>query len=184
MSDSRLQDLLALSTVPRWSIVPTLRPQSVAEHSFRVAAIALEICRQINGEDLPAMVLVEQHALHWAIIHDGPEAETGDIPYPVKKHLDLRFMEQKLCPWYHPDKIHKAEAKIVKIADKVEEVLFIRQWGQGPKADAAMADAYNQVLAHTVQAMTLYGLPKLHRIVQAILEVPIPQQQSRPASAG
>ena len=65
-----LTDLLALSIVPRWSIVPHVHHQSVAEHSHRVAAIYLELCAQLN---LPVSV----EGLTWALCHDGAESRTG-----------------------------------------------------------------------------------------------------------
>jgi 5'-deoxynucleotidase YfbR-like HD superfamily hydrolase len=175
MSQSRLQDLLALSIVPRWSIVPHFRPQSVAEHSFRVAAIALEIAQRLNKGVTPSSVIIERNVLLWALVHDGPEAETGDMPYPLKKLLpegSMRRAEYAVCPWYAEwlTSIHPAERIVVKVADKIEEVLFLRDWGQGPKADFAMADAQSQILAHVEEARSRYGLTDLPAIVESILD--------------
>jgi len=174
MSDSRLQDLLALSIVPRWSIVPHLRAQSVAEHSFRVAAIALEIAQRLNKGVTPSSVVIERNVLMWALVHDGPEAETGDIPYPIKKLLpqgEIRRAEYAVCPWYAEwlTSIHPAERIVVKVADKIEEVLFLKEWGRGPKSDAAIADAASQITAHVEEARSRYGLSDLPQIVADIL---------------
>lgn len=177
MSQSRLSDLLALSTVPRWPIVPCLRLQSVAEHSFRVAVIGLEIARRLNKGVTPSSVVVEYHVMRWALVHDGPEAETSDIPYPVKKvaalKAEIAHLETIVCPWYVDEDLgtNSQERAVVKIADKIEEVLFMRDWGMGPKADAAGQDARQQVIRHVEEARSRFGWPDLPDIVQSILTI-------------
>ncbi|HET9253809.1 MAG TPA: HD domain-containing protein, partial [Pseudonocardiaceae bacterium] len=54
-------------------------PESVAEHSLRVAQLASLIAAQ-EGAD-PA------HAAHLAIWHDSQETRTGDIPHTAKPYL-------------------------------------------------------------------------------------------------
>jgi len=110
MSD-RMKDLLRLDseTCTRYTIVKGVPRQSVASHSFRVAVIALELANLLNlcGASHKAAIL------EWALVHDGPEAATGDIQHPVKVWLEkqvgvpgikglfplMEEMEKDLCPW-------------------------------------------------------------------------------------
>ncbi|MEE8608607.1 MAG: HD domain-containing protein [Nitrospiraceae bacterium] len=120
----RLNDLLLLTYVPRWSIIPINRPESVAEHSFRVAVIAMEIAQRSNLETYPV--------IYRALIHDGPEAATGDIPSPMKRVLsDLRTAEGFACPWASA----RGPARdifdhIVKVADLIDLQIYLRRHGE------------------------------------------------------
>lgn len=173
MSNSRLEDLLDLAHVPRWSRVPLLRPQSVAEHSFRVGAIALEICRRLNhfGKHNAlgyANVVLEHRVLLWALVHDGPEAETGDVPYPTKKFVrdmtgidPFSRQEDMACPWYRSmsHEVHSNEVAIIKIADKIEEVLFLNEWGMtsSPRTMSALSMATQLILDRCAEARERFG---------------------------
>ena len=48
MAANRLTDLLALSHVPRWSIVRHVSPQNVGDHTFRVMVIYTELMNRLN----------------------------------------------------------------------------------------------------------------------------------------
>ncbi len=129
-----MSDLLSLSVVPRWAIVGAARYQSVAEHSYRVAVIARSIVLrsgQPSVRDLGAIT-------EWALLHDGAECVTGDLPSIVKRKLyvksAIRELEGTLCPWYAEvrSKVGTHSLAIVKIADLLEGASFISQWGQGP----------------------------------------------------
>lgn len=122
---SRLNDLLLLTYVPRWSIIPVARPESVAEHSFRVAVIALEIAQRANLETAPV--------LYRALIHDGPEAGTGDIANPVKGPIapDLQRIERVLCPWWDSGRPSRdIFDHIVKVADVMDALVYLQRHGE------------------------------------------------------
>lgn len=76
------QKLNHLSEVPRWTIVPTIRKQSVAEHSFHVAWLALWL-----GSRLPQSIreAMGTDLLEYALRHDEFEAVTGDTPTTAKR---------------------------------------------------------------------------------------------------
>lgn len=128
VSQSPLKDTLKLDIVPRWSIEPMLRPQSVAEHSFRVTAITLELCAVLAVDDE-----IKRTAAAWAVMHDGPEAETGDIDYRIKQEikLEIQVIEESLCPWYSVEmlRVPRAAISIVKIADYIEGSSYAMKWG-------------------------------------------------------
>jgi 5'-deoxynucleotidase YfbR-like HD superfamily hydrolase len=172
MSNNRVVDLLNLSHVPRWSVVPLLRPQSVAEHSFRVAVIAMEL---MDAAGIPLTVRLGE-VLGWALIHDGPEAETGDIPYNIKKYMPNSILyqaESEMCPWY--GKTTGESAAIVKIADKIEEVTWLREWGNwnNPRTAAAFNSAVEQIRMHVAKAVETYLWSRLPKVIDELFNIPI-----------
>jgi HD containing hydrolase-like enzyme len=105
-----------LSTVPRWTIVPTIQRQNVAEHTFHVARTALWLVgeharAQGNAED---RLSFEMDVLRWALQHDEDEAATGDRPTPSKNGK----------PHYASMPQH---AIVVKVADILEALAFLME---------------------------------------------------------
>lgn len=127
----RLTDLLALSHAPRWSTVAHSRPQTVSDHTFRVMVILIEL-----GERLK--VPVSHAALTFAMMHDGAEALTGDIPGDFKERLpegSLASAEKSFAPWLaRMPTLTETEARLIKLADRIETFTFIKIFGVGPHA--------------------------------------------------
>lgn len=126
---SRLNDLLDLSHVPRWTTHPVTRPQSVAEHSFRVTVIAREITILMSRPELMLEVA------EWALDHDGPEAKLGDMPAPVHDMIKFQFgadavndLEDTACPWYTRPKSTLVR-QIVRVADVIEALSWVTIYG-------------------------------------------------------
>lgn len=116
--------LLHLSYVDRWVIAPTRRHQSVAEHSYRVAVIALALVGWRHPSVIPGeyvgMGLTEREVVMAAVLHDSEEVLTGDIPGPQKSAI----------PGYLRDVTHMgAKECLVKVADSIETGTFWMQWG-------------------------------------------------------
>ncbi len=76
------RELIDVTFVQRWGIVRTLRPQSVAEHTFLVAHYANDIAVYL-GLNTGVHLSLLQYALH----HDSDEIFTGDMPGPNKRGL-------------------------------------------------------------------------------------------------
>lgn len=121
------RDLLRLSYVPRWTIVPMNRSQSVADHSFRVASIVMQICGRLAtrygaalSHEVDATSLVMA-----ALWHDISECLTGDIPSPAKIHLT----QSTQAAMYSPSP--GIGADILKIADTLEAQTWHHLWGNG-----------------------------------------------------
>jgi len=74
---SFLADIHILSHIKRYSTIYTIRQESVAEHSFHVAAILFDIHQEYKF-DLG-------RAIQMAIVHDMPEIHLNDIPRIIKK---------------------------------------------------------------------------------------------------
>jgi hypothetical protein len=81
----RPEDLLALSYLTRWHNKPTTRQQTLGEHLAKVALMADQLGHQLGDryDDEAAL-----ETLCWALQHDLPETEHGDIPNPAKRWLD------------------------------------------------------------------------------------------------
>jgi 5'-deoxynucleotidase YfbR-like HD superfamily hydrolase len=130
-------DLLRMSTVKRWQIVDVARPQSVAEHTFNVIAIALRLAQQVvHDNDISGMLEDEytRKVMMYAFIHDMAEVVTGDIPTPVKsflsigeklKEIENRFTYLGVGPT--DDDFDDDVVSIVKSADMIEALLYLSQ---------------------------------------------------------
>ena len=94
-----------LRFVPRFQTTPCLKPQSVAEHSFRVAVAAGELAR---GLPEPFAGLAED-VYRKALLHDMEEAYTGDLP---------KYTKTPKVPWGMVE-------LIVKIADAMDACMYV-----------------------------------------------------------
>lgn len=121
-----------MAHVPRWVIARTHRRQSVAEHSYFVALYARQIAIEIGYDRL-------EDLLTYALWHDLSETVTGDIPGPVKRSgINAAVLSSAIEPVME-DKFGEgvvsqmresnssAIAKIVSVADTVEELCFLHE---------------------------------------------------------
>lgn len=111
-----------LADVPRWAIIRTIRSQSVAEHQFQVARIAIKLWDQLLGELRPRDYACKCMMIEYALTHDDDEVVTGDIPSNAKKTggviVKHKYIKNGVFDWV---------AKFVKIADVIEGLLFIEE---------------------------------------------------------
>lgn len=133
-----LIETLRLTYVPRWNIVPVSRPQTVAEHSWRVGIIAASLASKLGLDESQFAQCVL-----YASVHDLGEVRSGDLPTPYKSTLEN----------IHPGIIDKADmaydsevtdtraafkgttvGAVVKIADYVEAIHYLDLWGVGTYA--------------------------------------------------
>lgn len=108
MTKEQLKLALNLHNIRRFQTHRLQVPKSVAEHSFRVAAIYAFLG---GKEILPAM------------LHDIEESITGDVPSPVKKDLQGLEKYEAMRPTFESS----TEKKLGKVADKLELVLDLRE---------------------------------------------------------
>lgn len=109
--EEQLVKLLKLGHVKRWAIVDMTKEQTVADHSFRVVAIAMFLVQCLEVRCLGYEIMRR------AFFHDLEESETGDMP-STNKPLT-------------PVPIDKA-ALIVKIADIVEAIIYAQRYAVRP----------------------------------------------------
>lgn len=129
-----------MSHVPRWSIVPVSRFQSVSEHSYFVSLYVMELLK------LPCFDHWTQDrkfcALRYALVHDVAEARMSDIPGPVKRMIkdpakyeaterrvtrDMGFVDRYGQDYYEDSDIKD----LVKVADLIDEFMFLTMELQG-----------------------------------------------------
>lgn len=123
-----------LSSIPRWSVVPVLRRQYVAEHSYYVSLYTAEL--------LGLSIFDHWHddrkfaCLRYALIHDAEEARMSDIPGPVKRMIKdpekLAATEAKvLSGMGYTDKygyawhVDEDIKRVIKAADLIDEFFYL-----------------------------------------------------------
>jgi 5'-deoxynucleotidase YfbR-like HD superfamily hydrolase len=149
-----------LSNIVRYSMHEKLREQNVAEHSFRVALLAMAIADAYcdNGAQVNYEVLLKR-----ALMHDMEEAINGDISYVVKNRnsstkdffnkLESETIENSM---FQKNNIYKCiiqnartndlEGRIVSIADMLEILFYaMREMRMGNKQ---MQSLYDRVLQY------------------------------------
>jgi putative hydrolase of HD superfamily len=141
------------------------RPESTAEHSWRLCLLALAFEDQLAGVDMLRL-------LKLCILHDLGEAIHGDIPaiaqvdreakrrqeredmQQLTAPLDGLLREQVLTLWEEYDSGGSPEAQLVKALDKLETVLQHNQGSNPPGFDYGFNLGYGQqyTAAHPVTA--------------------------------
>lgn len=108
------------------------RHESVAEHSWRIALMAMLLKEEFPHADMDKVIRM-------CLIHDLGEAFTGDIPTFEKSDVHARTEEQLLLEWVatlpqdarqeftalltEMEQLQTEEAKIYKALDKLEAVI-------------------------------------------------------------
>jgi len=128
------KQLYRLQFITRYSNVPRVRDENVAQHSFFVASLCLEIM-----EGLDYSKFNKAKVLTMAITHDWAEADIDDIAHDVKRDFPtvkkaLKVAERKVMSKY-PKNIQDAfqeydendtyESAIVQLADTLQCVQYL-----------------------------------------------------------
>lgn len=136
----KINDILRASGVTRWHIVRTVRPQSLAEHTFDVVMIARAIAK-IGGYD-------DGEIIKAALLHDLDEIVTGDIPTPTKSRArDNGWNLNELYKGITGRELSSDESLIIKLADKMADLHWLWLHALGPHSNRVyeiMADEFNQ----------------------------------------
>ena len=115
-----------LAHVPRWGIMPVIKRQSVAEHSYFVTLYAYHICEALNLEG-PIVTATLKHCVE----HDRSEVYTSDIPGPVKRAVgkeahDAYVKAEDPKRFTTPDGSgNKVAVAIRKLADLMDEYAYL-----------------------------------------------------------
>lgn len=121
-----LIEQLRLAQVKRYPINHTNRDQSVAEHTFGVVLIAIDILAALPEAKMKEL---SGDLIMYALFHDMNEIYTGDIPSGFKRRLKAEYSDigEKLDGMYV---IQNEEVKgIVKLADYLESIYFLKEFG-------------------------------------------------------
>jgi len=121
-----IQDILRAEDVHRWTIVKTVKRQSLAEHTFNVIAIARDIAKNLGIDD--------ERIIKYAFEHDLDEILTGDIPTPAKDSgkVDIKYNGK------NDALLTELERAVVKIADLLEANWWLNTNGIGRHASQVM----------------------------------------------
>ncbi len=136
-----------LGDLPRtgW-LLRGVRPcESIADHSYGVAVTTMLLVDALRDEGL---TVDGERALRMALVHDAPEAKTGDVPMPQKTPAVDAALEEleraivaRLLPdgprdaWEEAEAGVSLEARIVKAADKIQMMTKALVYGRQGRGD-------------------------------------------------
>jgi len=159
-----LADLARSGHVTRWHSVRTSRDQNLAEHHYMVTRISNKLAKEILGPDLTDSHLLQ--IMEYASLHDTPELLMGDLPSPLKHHIDrisgdnnpIEKIEQEIAPWLTRMKLemHGEHLIIVKLADIIDALVFITMEGIGEHARKVIQILNTMLEEKLHQAMQQY----------------------------
>ncbi len=121
-----LETVMRLHSVKRWHMIDTTRQQTLAEHSANVALLAFLIAKTAPIEFFDTYAAVTAAAL----IHDVPEAFTGDIPSHTKRELSgIEELEQRVGATEFQVEVNENTRMLIKLCDLADGIRFIRLHG-------------------------------------------------------
>lgn len=149
-----METVMRLQAVKRWHMIETTRIQTLAEHTANVALLAWVIALTSPGGFFQA-----SSAANIALVHDTPEAFTGDIPSHTKRSLPPRLLDELeravtpkvfFIPLMEPS---SREALLVKLCDLADGIRFIRLHGVDVTAKHAQAGLEEQLATQWMLAI-------------------------------
>lgn len=150
-----LQHAERLKAVTRNAWLSTGQQESVAEHTWRLALMALVLGRHFPGVDLGRVLQI-------LLVHDLGEAIHGDVPAPAQADMPHKAEQERadlltlLAPLPAADRAHlhalweeyeaaaTPEAKMAKALDKLETILQHNQGANPPDFDYAFNLGYGR----------------------------------------
>jgi 5'-deoxynucleotidase len=158
-----LSDLARSGHVTRWHSVRTSRDQTLAEHHYMVTRISNRLAREIFGSELSDSGLLQ--IMEYASLHDTPELLMGDLPSPLKRHIEqisgeinpIEQIEREIAPWLFQMKEEMQQNNpeyllIVKLADIIDALVFISEEGIGAHAGQVIHILHSMLEEKLLQA--------------------------------
>lgn len=152
-----LEEAERLKSVLRSGHTSTGRPESTAEHTWRLCLMAMLFQDELGDLDMLKVLKI-------CLIHDLGEALHGDIPaiekdqHPDKseqeradmvhltRHLDRKAKTSIMGLWQEYEDASSAEARMVKALDKLETILQHTQGRNPPDFDYGFNLTYGEKL--------------------------------------
>lgn len=167
----------AASIVSRWSVIWTLQPDNVAQHTFFVAVYTRLIADLIGWEGNRARLLT------YALVHDADELITGDTVGVVKHEIidpvrNDRFVARKLeelapslADLHHDSLVNYPELAleikaIVRAADRLDALFFMLMEGalgnqiiraRVPSGTERLREAWFKMPANDIRLLNLWN---------------------------
>lgn len=117
-----------MSVIKRWSVVETLRKQSLAEHSYNVAVMARRLAPQIVGAMANDAKFMD-YLTEYALFHDYAESVTGDFPSYMKPFVDEDRSLMGVPAFFNSgvdiESPPQAIRFLVKVADYIDACVFL-----------------------------------------------------------
>ncbi|WP_297474656.1 HD family hydrolase [Thermococcus sp.] len=132
-----LIELGNLKRLPRtgWLLRGVSNPESIADHSYRVALITLFLADELKAKGVEINV---EKSLKIALLHDVGEARITDVPKTAQYYLDKGKAEKKAVMelllsspnpreyfklWREYEEETSLEGRLVKFADELEMLI-------------------------------------------------------------
>ena len=127
-----------LRFITRYATAPRSSKESVAEHSFFVAAYVLKLAQYYQFDVTEALAL--------ALMHDYPEAYISDVPHPIK------IQNPELA-----NALEKAEEKVLKdhLSNEMASILNRFNNADGPEALVCILADVMSVVSYAKYEMEL-----------------------------
>jgi len=156
-----LAEILRAQIVKRWSIVNVSRHQSVAEHQYNVCMIARALAKILEEPD--------ETIIKAALCHDLEEVLFGDIPTPAKRFLrEEHKVNVNLLLSTMPYELTHIQGVILKVADLIDALHFLRDHGIGDHAIAVLHDVETRMTDYLLDESDNIGGARLKIISQFI----------------
>lgn len=151
-----LESVMRIQAVKRWHMIDTTRTQNLAEHSANVAMLAMLIALTASIEFFDTYT----HVGAVALVHDLPEAFTGDIPSHTKKMLSgVDALERLVTPRHFILEARTSTMMLIKMCDIADGIRFIRLHGVDMTAVHAQKGLEEQMLKIFQSAKNDYDWP-------------------------
>lgn len=136
-----LETVMRLHSVKRWHMIDTTRQQTLAEHSANTALLAFLIAMQSPMHFFGDPMLIAVATL----VHDIPEAFTGDIPTHTKPFIHgLENLEDRVTHPIFAVDVPEPAKTLIKLCDIADGIRFIRLHGVDTTAKHARAGLEKQ----------------------------------------
>lgn len=160
MSKLTYQHLLRLSDVKRWHTIRTAKEDTVGDHTFRVIVLYIEIMARLERA-INVKELIE------VLTHDYGEDVYGDVPTPALS-LGVERPEAEVGAKHFlglaPGMTWYTERMVLKVADKLDAFMFLRENAMGGHSKAQIEGAAENM------RLSAGAVPGLKEIVDGMLK--------------
>lgn len=147
-----------------------------------VTRISNRLAKDIFGTELTDSGLLQ--IMEYASLHDTPELLMGDLPSPLKRHIEklsgnanpVEAIEREIAPWLFEMKEAMKEAHpeylvVVKLADIIDALVFIIDEGIGGHAKQVTQRLYGMLEDKLKEAISEFPQYNWRRAIDVLNEL-------------